>query len=177
MTYSPNPLRGGGHIRGVSKTSLIFTIALLAILLAGGALYVEQGSAHGTVYTNPTFNFTLTLPPGYTASEYASAGLDTVVIEKDPADLVQVTISPESNLPTPLTPESLLPQYPLLAGVRSTPFTTTTGIQGLALTYDPAHPTQVSDVWFVQGGSLYQLTAWGGGFTVLLPLAKSLAFN
>ena len=93
---------------------------------------------------------------------------------RTPAAQVQLTITAASYAAADLTQQSLLPNYPSIAGIQTQPFPIATGETGLALDNDPSQPDQISDVWFGNNGHLYQLTAHGDGFSRLLPIAHSI---
>jgi hypothetical protein len=46
----------------------------------------------------------------------------------------------------------LLSNFSFISGIQTQPFSIAPGETGLALYYDPAHPDQISDVWFGKNG-------------------------
>jgi hypothetical protein len=131
-------------------------------------------------YRNNTYGVSLRLPSDYTVTEAPSAnppvenGTADTVEFADANGNIQLTITPASYVSSVLTTESLLSNYPSLAGIATEPFPIAPSTVGLALHYDPAHPDQVSDVWFARSGYLYQLTAYGDGYDELLGVARSI---
>ena len=163
-----------------NRRAAIFSLIVLAALALVIWLSARPTNALPQTYRNSTYGFSLRLPADYSITEVPSANPPA---QNGPADIIefadrngsiQLTISPASYASSVLTIQSLLPSYPYLSAVTSAPFPIAPGETGLALNDDPAHPNQISDVWFGKNGYLYQLTAFGDGYNVLLPIAHSL---
>jgi len=161
--------------RTVAVAVLVFVIvALIAWLASRPANPLPQ------TYRNDTYGFSLRLPADYTVTETPNAnppaenGVADIIEFGNAHGNIQLTITYASYASPQLTTQSLLSTYPWLSGIQTQPFPIAPGETGLALNADPAHPNQVSDVWFARGGDLYQLTATDDGLNELFPIAHSI---
>jgi hypothetical protein len=161
------------------------TIAIAGlVILAALALIVWFTSRPANplpqTYRNNTYGFSLRLPADYTVTETLNAnppaenGVADIIEFGNVHGNVQLTITYASYAATELPTQSLLSSYPSLSGIQTQPFPIAPGETGLALHKDPAHPDQVSDVWFGKNGYLYQLTTFDDGYNELLPVAHSI---
>jgi len=154
----------------------------IAVIIAVWGSYSDSKHAGGTgVYTNPTFGFSVRVPSGYVVTEAPNAeprqenGTADIIEFADKSGSVQLTITYASYASPQLSVRSLLSNFPSIAGIHTQPFPIAPSETGLALYGDPAHPDEISDVWFGKNGLLYQMTAYGDGFSELLPMARSLS--
>jgi hypothetical protein len=162
------------------RRPLILALAFLAAIALIAWFSVRPANALPQPYRNNAYGFSLRLPADYTVKEVPSTNPP---MENGPTDIIefahangniQLTVSVAADAPSVLTTQSLLSNYPLLAGVATEPFPIAPGTVGLALHHDSAHPDQISDVWFARDGYLYQLTAFGDGYNELLPIARTI---
>jgi hypothetical protein len=134
-------------------------------------------------YRNSTYGVSLRLPADYTVVEAPNANAKEennaadIIVFAHKSDSVQLTILYASSTPSVLTVQSLLASFPYLSDVQTQPFPIAPNETGLAINGNPAHPDQLTDVWFARNGYLYQLTAYGNGLSELLPVARSLALR
>jgi hypothetical protein len=163
-----------------NKPQVIAGVVIVAVLAVAVAMISHRSSPASTLYSNPAFGFSLQPPSGYAVSETrpqippAEVNNTADIIEfTDQGGSVQLTILYAPYASSPLTEESLLPDYPWLASVQTQSFPLTGADTGLALYDDPTHQDQISDVWFAKNNYLYQLTAFGDGFSKLLPMVHS----
>jgi hypothetical protein len=162
--------------------SAIFGFVVVAIIAI--AWFTTRASDRlPQTYRNNTYGFSLRLPADYTVVEAPNANpkeennAADIIVFANKSDSVQLTITYASSTPSVLTVQSLLSNSPWLSSVQTQPFPIAPNEIGLAINGDPTHPDQASDVWFARNGYLYQLTAYGDGFSELLPIARSLALR
>jgi len=163
------------------KSRIIVVGILIAVTLAAViAIGSRSPSQTGTIYTNRTFGFSLRLPADYTVTEAPNTnppqenGTADIIEFAHGSDSVQLTIMYASYASPQLTTQSLLSNFPSVSDMQTQPFPIAPGNTGLALHADPAHPDEISDVWFGENGYLFQLSAFGDGVSALLPIAHSL---
>ncbi len=140
-------------------------------------MYILSGvrKEPAALYTNPTFNFTLTLPPGFAAYPPDTRGASTTgeaVVFQSGSRSIQLTVIPYQYQDATLTPDDLAQEAPYLAPSNLASLSLSSGIQALSFT-DPA--TSQSEVWFVSRGYLYQFTADSSDAALLQNIA--LSFN
>ena len=157
-----------------------FVVGVAVVIAVWGSYSVGKHAATTGVYTNPTFGFSVRVPSGYSVSEARNAeprqenGTANIIEFAGGSSSVQLNITYASYASPQLSVQSLLANFPSIARIQTQPFPIAAGETGLALYDDPAHPDEISDVWFGKNGLLYQMTAYGDGYTELLPIAHSL---
>jgi len=158
--------------------AVIFALALLA---ASYLLYARPAAAPGAppvpratstpagaqTYTNTVYDFSLTLPAGFSAGDIpgtSGSGGDTVLLQNTAGDGIQITVSPfdeDTGQGYTLTKARILKDLPAMNIQNEQPVPVTPGYTGLSfITDDPTFGTSSRAVWFVYHGNLYQVSTY-----------------
>ena len=116
----------------------------------------------GETYRNDKYQFSLTLPEGFKANEFTeSNGVETIVLEDNAANGIQISVSPFDEDLRELTPDMILEDIPDLAITDPQPVEIGQTHQGLAFLSDNgAFDGSSREVWFVFNGHLYQISTY-----------------
>ena len=121
--------------------------------------------------------FSLRYPAGYTAKAIGTEASDiySVHLQKSSDAYIQITITPAPDEGSTVTVGSLRADYPYIADRLTEPFRLPAGVIGLAI-YADATDHSPDNIWFQNGGYLYQFTAYGPAIQKLPAIVRSVEF-
>ena len=126
-------------------------------------------------YTHAEPGFSFALPPGFSARAFGDEGGDAVLVEgQSPGESFQIFLTPfdESG---PITPERILEDIPGLV-VLDPQRATIGGADTLVFFSEDPSLGKLREVWFSQGGYLYQITASAAFDEELSKIMATLSF-
>lgn len=162
------------------KKTVIILIAVVVLLGAGwgtwkffNTTWIISGADApyivpplSTPYTNSTYNFSVTLPQGFAASEAADPAnaADTIVFQDAHADGIQIVVTPfdeDTGGGYTLTQERILGDVPDLSMSDVQSVQVGDHYTGVAFkSNNPAFGGSTREVWFVFRGNLYQISTY-----------------
>ena len=171
----------------MKKIKIISAVVLIIAIIIGlvwffwlrtsdGAIQNQPSSdsafnTQGEEYKNETYNFSLTLPEGFSAREIATESGSTVLIESKTGDGVQIVITKQDEDVAVLTKEMIEADIPDMKIEDVQPVEVGQNHTGLAFKSDnPSFDGGSREVWFIFNSNLYQISTYAR----LDPLLKSI---
>lgn len=117
----------------------------------------------GDIYKNDEFRFSLSLPEGFTAREFAEEGATgkTVILEDVKGNGIQILVTPFPSAPQDLTADMVKQDIPDLEVTDVQAVEVGANSRGIAFKSDnSAFGGASREVWFVFRGNLYQISTY-----------------
>jgi hypothetical protein len=123
---------------------------------------VESGTLSQT-YTNAKHRFSFKYPDGYTVREVATEGADTILIENDSTHQgIQIYMTAYTDADTTITADRVRREVPEMEVSNPQPLNIGAGT-GVGLAFEgnnQAFGGASREVWFIFGGTLYQISTY-----------------
>lgn len=151
-------------------------VSSFAIAAACFVSIVFQRTNLAQPYENPTYGFSISLPPGYAAYDFSQYGTETVIIESSDNKGIQLEISPWDEPPDALTPSRITEDTGLhVSGAEPLRLQ---GAEGYSFQTDSdAFNGASADAWFIHDGYVYQLSTYAMDEPLLRAILSTWKFR